>query len=44
MEIRRPFKEADRIPVKLMFDKTGEIAMQFHVGRLGGAALLDRKH
>jgi copper(I)-binding protein len=32
--IARPFKEGDRIPVKLKFEKAGEVSVEFHVGRL----------
>lgn len=32
--IARPFKEGDRIPVKLKFEKAGEVSAEFHVGRL----------
>ena len=32
--IRRPFKEGEKIPVKLRLEKAGEIDAEFHVGRL----------
>ena len=35
MQIKRPFKEGEKVPVKLKFEKAGEIAAEFHVGRLG---------
>ena len=38
LEIKRAFREGDRVPVKLKFEKAGEVAAEFHVGRLGGAA------
>lgn len=36
--IKRPFKEGERLPVKLKFEKAGEVNAEFHVGRLGGSA------
>jgi copper(I)-binding protein len=38
MEIRRPFKEGEKIPVTLKFESAREITIDFHVGRLGAAA------
>lgn len=38
MEIKRPFKEGEKVPVKLKFEKAGEVNAEFHVGRLGGSA------
>lgn len=37
IELRQPFKEGDRVPVTLKFEKAGEVRTEFHVGRLGGA-------
>lgn len=34
MDIRRPFKEGEMLPVKLKFEKVGEVSAEFHVGRL----------
>ena len=34
MDIRRPFKEGEKVPVKLEFEKAGEVRAEFHVGRL----------
>ena len=34
MEIKRPFKEGEKIPVRLKFEKAGEVNAEFHVGRL----------
>jgi hypothetical protein len=34
MDIRRPFKEGEKVPVKLKFEKAGEVSTEFHVGRL----------
>jgi copper(I)-binding protein len=38
MDIKRPFKEGDTLPVKLKFEKAGEVSAQFQVGRMGGSA------
>jgi copper(I)-binding protein len=35
MDIKRPFKEGEKVPVKLKFEKAGEVSAEFHVGRLG---------
>ena len=35
LSIARPFKEGERIPVRLKFEKAGERSVEFHVGRLG---------
>ena len=34
IDIKRPFKEGEKLPVKLKFEKAGEISTEFHVGRL----------
>ncbi len=41
MELKRPFKEGESVPVKLRFEKAGELSADFHVGRLGGAMAPD---
>ncbi|HWD22672.1 MAG TPA: copper chaperone PCu(A)C [Burkholderiales bacterium] len=38
IEIRRPFKEGEKIPVTLKFESAREITVELHVGRLGAAA------
>jgi hypothetical protein len=38
VQIARPFKEGDRIPVKLRFEKAGEVNVDFAVGRIGDTA------
>jgi len=38
MDIRRPFKEGEKLPVKLKFEKAGEVSAEFQVGRMGGSA------
>ena len=34
LDIKRPFKEGEKVPVKLKFQKAGEVTAEFHVGRL----------
>lgn len=38
MAIKRPFKEGEKVPVKLKFEKAGEVSAEFAVGRLGGSS------
>ncbi len=38
LQIARPFKEGDKVPVKLRFENAGEVSAEFHVGRLGDSA------
>lgn len=38
MDINRPFKEGEKLPVKLKFEKAGEVSAEFQVGRMGGSA------
>ena len=38
MDIRKPFKEGEKIPVTLKFEKAGAIPVEFPVGRMGGMA------
>lgn len=44
LQIARPFKEGDRIPAKLKFEKAGEVSVEFAVGRLGDSAAPAHKH
>ncbi|HET7672550.1 MAG TPA: copper chaperone PCu(A)C [Burkholderiales bacterium] len=34
VNIKAPFKEGEKIPVVLRFEKAGEVKAQFHVGRI----------
>ena len=34
IDIKRPFKEGEKVPVKLKFEKAGDLDVEFHVGRL----------
>jgi len=38
MDIKRPFKEGEKLPVKLKFEKAGEVSAEFQVGSMGGSA------
>ena len=38
MDIKRPFKEGEKLPVKLKFEKAGEVSAEFQDGRMGGSA------
>lgn len=39
IDIKRAFKEGDRVPATLRFQHAGEVKVQFSVGRLGGGAM-----
>ena len=43
IDIKRPFKEGEKVPVRLRFEKAGEISADFDVGSLGGSAPPARK-
>ena len=38
VDIARPLKEGDKVPVTLRFEKAGEVKAEFHVGRIGAQA------
>ena len=38
VDIKRTFKEGEKLPVTLKFEKAGELSAEFHVGRLGESA------
>jgi len=44
IDIRRPFKESEKLPVKLKFEKAGEVNAEFDVGGLGGASAPAMQH
>jgi copper(I)-binding protein len=45
MQIRQPFREGDKVPVTLRFEKAGEVKAEFAVGGLGAsAAPMQHKH
>jgi periplasmic copper chaperone A len=38
MGLKQPFKEGEKVPVKLKFEKAGEVNAEFQVGQMGGSA------
>ena len=45
IDIKRPFKDGEKIPVMLKFAKSGEMKAEFLVGRIGeGAPAAHHKH
>ncbi len=44
IELRKPFVEGDKVPVKLKFEKAGEVGVEFRVGKLGGGAAPAEHH
>jgi periplasmic copper chaperone A len=38
VDIKRPFKEGEKVPVTLKFEKAGEVKAEFQVGGMGGSA------
>ena len=38
VDIKRPFKEGDKVPVTLHFERGGDVTAEFQVGRLGAAS------
>ena len=44
VDIRQPFKEGERIPAVLSFEKAGEVQVQLPVRKLGAAAHGPGKH
>lgn len=44
MGIKRPFKEGEKLPVTLKFEKAGEVSAEFQVGPLGGSSAPAGQH
>ena len=44
MEPKRPFKEGDKLPVTLKFEKAGEVRAEFEVGGMGATAAPAEHH
>jgi len=45
IDIKRPFKDGEKLPVKLKFEKAGELNAEFQVGQPGsGAPAAAHKH
>jgi len=38
MDLKRPLKEGEKVPVKLKFAKAGEVSAEFEVGGMGSTA------
>jgi copper(I)-binding protein len=38
LDLKRPFKEGDKLPVTLKFKKAGEVKAEFEIGQLGASA------
>ena len=45
MGVKQPFREGEKVPVTLKFEKAGELRVEFHIGRLAesGAPAGQRK-
>jgi periplasmic copper chaperone A len=37
VDIQRPFKDGEKVPATLKFEKAGEVKIDFHVGRIGAS-------
>jgi len=44
VNIKAPFKEGQKVPALLRFEKAGEVKTEFHVGRLGAASHEHKDH
>ena len=44
LDIKQPFKEGEKLPVTLKFEKAGEVRAEFQVGRLGESAAPAGQH
>jgi copper(I)-binding protein len=44
MDIKKPLKEGDKVPVTLKFEKAGEVKAEFQVGALGGSSAPAGQH
>ena len=44
VNIKAPFKEGQKIPAVLRFEKAGEVKTEFHVGRLGAGSEEHKGH
>ena len=44
VDIKRPLKEGDKVPVTLKFERAGERTVDFHVGRLTAPSSSHQKH
>lgn len=44
VDIKQPFKEGDKVPITLKFEKAGEVNTEFHVDRITVAAPPSQHH
>ena len=44
LDLKRPFKEGDKVPVKFKFEKAGEVSAEFQVGGMGGSSAPAMQH
>lgn len=44
VDIKHPFKEGEKVPVKLRFEKAGEVTAEFQVGGLGQSTPPAHRH
>jgi copper(I)-binding protein len=42
VDIKRPLKEGDKVPLTLKFERAGELSVDFHVGRLTAPSSHDK--
>lgn len=44
MDLKAPLKEGDKVPVKLKFEKSGEVSAEFQVGGMGASTMPAHDH
>jgi len=44
LDLKQPFKEGDKVPVKLKFEKAGEVVTEFQVGSMGASSMPAHGH
>ncbi|MGH8742060.1 MAG: copper chaperone PCu(A)C, partial [Burkholderiales bacterium] len=44
VDIKRPFRHGDTVPVTLRFEKAGEVQIELHVGQPAASGGHDHKH
>ena len=44
IDIKRPFKEGEKVPVTLRFQRAGKVKAEFHVGTLGAMGTMRHGH
>jgi copper(I)-binding protein len=43
LQLKQPFKEGDKVPVTLKFEKAGEVKAEFQIGAAGGSSMSGMK-